>query len=406
VFVVLALIPSAASPQGNPLGGPFRVNTYTPGSQNSPAVASDSSGNFVVVWASHQQDGSQNGVFGQRFADTGAPVGPEFRVNTYTTHSQGHAAVASDSSGNFVVVWTSGLQDGSASGVFGQRYASSGTPLGPEFRVNTYTAGEQDYPGVASDPTGSVVVVWSSDGQDGSSFGVFGQRYANSGAPLGGEFPVNTYTTGGQSVPSIASDSLGNFVVVWESGQDGSGKGAFGQRYSSSGAPLGPEFRINTFTTGPQSFPAVASDSSGNFVVAWSGDGPGKYDLIFGQRYARSGAPLDSQFVVATAQTFYPRFPRATSVTSDSSGNFVVAWSDYYGVYRIYEVFARTYASSGAPISAPFLVGGGSMGGVASDSTGNAMVVWSNLGQDGSSEVFGRRYSPIFPVELMHFGVE
>ena len=47
--------------------------------------------------------------------------------------------MASDSSGNFVVVWMSDSQDGSSDGVFGQRYASSGTPLGPEFRVNTYT---------------------------------------------------------------------------------------------------------------------------------------------------------------------------------------------------------------------------------------------------------------------------
>jgi hypothetical protein len=70
------------------------------------------------------QDGSGSGVFGQRYAASGAPLGPEFRVNTYATASQSFPSVdAADSPGTFVVVWTSAYQDGSGSGVFGQRYA-------------------------------------------------------------------------------------------------------------------------------------------------------------------------------------------------------------------------------------------------------------------------------------------
>jgi len=35
------------------------------------------------------------------------------------------------------------------------------------------------------------------------------------------------------------------------------------------------------------------------------------------------------------------------------------------------------------------------------------VVVWSSQYQDGSNYgVFGQRYSPILPVELMRFGVE
>src|SRR5437870_8709772 len=88
--------------------------------------------------------------------------------------------------------------------------------------------------------------------------------------PLGSEFRVNTYTTSYQDSPRVAADSTGNFVVVWQSrGQDGSGVGVFGQRYSSSGAPQGPEFRVNTVTTDQQARPAVATDGAGNFVVVW-----------------------------------------------------------------------------------------------------------------------------------------
>ena len=64
-----------------------------------------------------------------------------------------------------------------ASALFGQRYASSGSPLGPEFQINTYVTNHQGAPTVAADGTGKFVVVWNSLLQDGSDFGVFGQRY-------------------------------------------------------------------------------------------------------------------------------------------------------------------------------------------------------------------------------------
>jgi hypothetical protein len=63
------------------------------------------------------------GVFGQRYANTGSPLGPEFRVNSYTTEAQMEPSVSADDAGNFVVVWQSYLQDGSGIGVFGQRYS-------------------------------------------------------------------------------------------------------------------------------------------------------------------------------------------------------------------------------------------------------------------------------------------
>jgi hypothetical protein len=330
---------------GGPLGPEFRVNTSTMFGQDAPSVAMDASGNFIVVWRGNVIGGGYE-VFGQRYASSGVPLGPEFRVNTYTTGQQGGGyyggavAVASGSSGDFVVVWQSQEQDGSGYGVFGQRFASSGALLGPEFRVNTYTTSDQgggDFGQgvvVASDPSGNFVVVWESDTQDGSSAGVFGQRYSSSGAPLGPEFRVNTYTTNFQGGPSVAADPSGNFVVVWQGEQqDGSGYGVFGQRFVSSGVPMGPEFRVNTYTTGEQGGGLwgaldVASDSSGNFVVVWKSSGQdGSFYGVFGQRYTSSGAPLGPEFRV---NTYTPSHQYNPSVGADSAGNFVVTWTSLY----------------------------------------------------------------------------
>ena len=66
-FMAFVFLPSAASPQGDPLGPEFRVNTYTTSYQGNPAVSSIPSGNFVVVWMSYE-DGSFGGIFGQRYS--------------------------------------------------------------------------------------------------------------------------------------------------------------------------------------------------------------------------------------------------------------------------------------------------------------------------------------------------
>jgi hypothetical protein len=97
---------------------------------------------------------------------------------------------------------------------------------------------------------------------------------------FGGEFQVNTYTPNNQTQPAIGDAANGDFVVVWTSGlglataQDGSGYGVFGQRFTSTGLKVGAEFQVNSTFTGDQgssgAFAApigVADD--GAFVVAW-----------------------------------------------------------------------------------------------------------------------------------------
>ena len=409
VLVALLLVPGLASAQGNPVGPEFQVNTYTPFVQYSPTLGADASGNFVVAWISSEQDGSGRGVFGQRYDSSGAPLGSEFRVNTYVTNHQNIASVAVDPVGNFVIGWYSHGQDGSGYGAFAQRYSVTGAPLGPEFRVNSYTPGLQVGPMVAVHPSGDFVMVWGGYGPGGTNRDVFGQRYASSGAALGPEFRVNSTTTQDQMVffRAVASDP-GGFVVVWESyAQDGSNYGIFGQRFTAAGSPLGPEFRVNTHTPDAQRYPSVAVDGSGNFVVVWEsllqdGDTFG----VFGQRFTSSGAPLGPEFRVNTATT---ASQAGASLAIDSAGNFVVVWRSLDGA--AYGSFGQRYSSSGAPLGPEFRVntyttGGNAGPAVAADPSGNFVVAWMSE-QDGSFYgVYGQRFGRIVPVGLMRFAVE
>ncbi len=64
LLVVGCLLPVWAQ---SPAGPEFQVNTFTTSYQFGPSVSSDGAGNFVVVWASRNQDGSTLGVFAHRF---------------------------------------------------------------------------------------------------------------------------------------------------------------------------------------------------------------------------------------------------------------------------------------------------------------------------------------------------
>jgi hypothetical protein len=92
-------------------------------------------GRFVITWSSSGQDGSSYGVYARRYQVDGTSAGSEFQVNTYTNHSQYHPSVAIGDDGRFVIVWSSYGQDGSSYGVYGQRFQADGTPEGTEFQI-------------------------------------------------------------------------------------------------------------------------------------------------------------------------------------------------------------------------------------------------------------------------------
>jgi len=88
-----------------------------------------------------------------------------------------------------------------------------GNDVSGEFQVNTYTSDNQYYPSTTALADGGFVVTWQSDGQDGSSYGIYAQRYDANGNTQGSEFRVNTYTSNNQSNPSITALNDGGFVL-------------------------------------------------------------------------------------------------------------------------------------------------------------------------------------------------
>jgi hypothetical protein len=313
---------------GHRIGGELQVNTFTPGYQIQPAVGVHPSGSFVVTWVS-DQIGAEHDIFAQRFDAAGARVGGEFQVNTYTPNQQRGPEVAVGAGGEFVILWSS-YGYGADTHVAGQRFDAAGNRVGGEFRVTDDTAYHR-LSAAAARPGGGFVVAWETypEAVDPSS-GIVARLFDAAGAPVAAEFPVNTHTANSQTDADLAIDAAGNFVVVWEGwAQDdapNADPGIFGQRFDSAGGRLGGEFRVNTFTTGPQDRPSVAREPGGAFVVTWRSGQDLDLTEVLGQRFSPSGTPIGPEFLVNTFTTFEQE---QGVVAALGGAEFVVAWTSY-----------------------------------------------------------------------------
>jgi hypothetical protein len=280
------------------------ANTFVAHPQSGIRVAQSPSGAYVVVWGTSGEDGDGYGVFARRYAFY-TPVGSELQVNTTTTGDQKAPSVAMGGSGGFVVVWQSGPLNAArcCTQIEAQRYDASGNALGGEFRVNTYSGLDNFSPDVGTDDVGNFVIVWTSYPY-GYAAEVNAQRFSMNGAALGDPFVVNGNTGIGASHPRVTRRS-GDFVVVWQEPSDGSGLAVVGRRYAPDGSALGETFRVNTFTTGDQSLPAISSKPNGGFVVAWESNGQdGSGEGIYAQKYCLGG-DADGSGTVDVSDVFY-----------------------------------------------------------------------------------------------------
>lgn len=390
---------------GTAVGNEFKANTTVANAQQNPAVASDASGNSVMVWASTGQDGSGYGIYGQRYDATGAAVGSEFQVNT-TTGDQAHPTVAMDAAGNFLVAWQS--PDIDNNGIVGRRYNSSGTAVSAEFAVDTNNIGDQTMPRAAMSADGLFVVVWQSTFQDGSGYSVQAKSFDASGTAQGAEFRVNTTTTGDQKAPDVVMDGAGDFTVVWQSFQDGSGFGVYARRYDSTGSPVSGEFQINTTTLGDQIDPHIAMETAGDFVVTWgSNNGDTGYG-IYAQYYQDGGGSPSGmgEFHVNTTTGGTVEKP---DVAMSATGDFTIAWQSDGQDGSGMGIYAQRYSNNGgSPLAqgAESRVNTNTSGAqdsatLAMDAFGDLTAVWESAGQDGDGYgIYGQRYEGTHEVNL------
>ena len=327
-----------------PAGLEFQVNATETGDQIYPDVAVFSDGGFVITWCSTGVDGDGYGIVAQLFDTSANKIGSEITVNSSVTGAQYSPVVTSDGQDRFVIAWVSTDTDGDGEGIFGQRFDADGTPLGGEFQVNTYTTGEQSAPTISADNAGAFAVAWQSWEQDTSDYGIYYRLYDENGNPQGNDFRVNIYTPFEQSWPDLKMVPAGDFCAVWQSSQlDGSDYGVVANLFDSAGThQLGVEFVVNSEPVDDQQYASIDSADGVTWIAVWQSrnqDSGGHG--VYAQRFDTTGAAIGVEARINAFVEGDQRFPQVAALPS---GAYLVVWDSQQVGSNDYDIVARYIA--------------------------------------------------------------
>lgn len=275
---------------GEAIGTEILVNSTLGGEQTSPSVAMGDNGIFIVSWEGAGV-GDNSGIFFRRFNNDGALATTETRVNTTTTGEQSGASISVLNGNQFVVGWQSRSQDGSDWGVYSQRYNSTALSLGSETLLNSTTEASQTAVAITANPLGGYVAAWQSQDQDGDGWGVVARAFADDGTAAGSEVLLNEATVGQQVDPAIAVAEDGQWITAWTSGvTDGSGFEVVTRTFEEDGTANTAEIAHSSDSgsgSEHQLAPSVTIDDETAWVI-WSGSGVTDREGVHGQAYTVS----------------------------------------------------------------------------------------------------------------------
>jgi len=283
----------------------LRVNSATAGEQYAGAVAMNSAGQFAVVF----NHGPTNTVYVKRYEANGVPVASEQVANSLASAVY-NLDIGIDAVGNFVTVWDQVTAAATNNiDVYARRFAANGAALAPSFRVNGFTSGLQLGAQLSMNSTGTFVITWTSFNQAAPNvWGVYGQLFNAAGVRVGSELPVSVQTSAYEEVASVAMTGTGSFTVAWNDENRPVDPTQLPQilarNFDASGVATSAPFSVSGNSTSVLTFvPRIAMDPQGNALIGWR-----KYDVgsnladVYARRYAPAGltvSPLQSGQVVS-----------------------------------------------------------------------------------------------------------
>jgi hypothetical protein len=192
--------------------------------------------------------------------------------------------------------------------------------------LNAQTAGVQLSPVIAGNGTSTTLVAaWTSSSSPPQDVMC---RLIVDGAAQDAETPCSSETAGDQTQPAAAMAPDGSFAVAWR-GPDASGSGVWLRLFAPDGSAAGPDVAVNTTTTGDQSHPALAYDTTGRLLVVFRDAGSGA-PVVRGRLFTAAGTAEGGDFTVSDEPTADVPEAARPDVAGDagrtSTGVFIVVW--------------------------------------------------------------------------------
>ena len=210
--------------------------------------------------------------------------------------------------------------------------------VGGEFLVNTATSGNQMNATITGLADGGFVIGWLDNVRKQGDGVAYAQMFDAQGAKVGDAFVVSGGVRGNQAITALDN---GGFVATWEStftglGDEGGASGDVNLRssinaqvFDASGAKVGDAFLVNTTVEGGQKDPSVAALANGGFVVSWS-DFSDPVNFVGGQVRAQAFDPSGVKIgEELVVDTEDGGGQYFPKITGLDNGGFVATWFEY-----------------------------------------------------------------------------
>jgi len=316
----------------------------------SAHIAIDGAGNWVAVWLETDVDKTERDVMVARSTDNGAtwsdPVVLQAAMTT-DTQDDSYAHIAVDGAGTWIVVWVQSETLQADRNLLVCRSTDAGVNWSaPEI---LHAVGDNFAPYVAADGSGHWVVAWASndsfgDPGIGEDYDILVVSSADHGSTWTDPAPLDINADlddGNDRFPYITTDSTGTWITVWDSlatlgSTIGTDLDILVSRSTDNGLTWTASEPLNSNAAedvGRDSGACLATDGASNWVAVWaSEDNLGgalgdEGDLnIFVSRSTDNGsnwsfpAALNANAATDLGNDFNPR------ITTDGLGRWVTVW--------------------------------------------------------------------------------
>lgn len=339
---------------GNVTNDAFLVNSYQQADQVNSDITGLEDGGFLITWQSYEQDGSDYGIYSQRYDVDGSRVGGEVRVNDYTDSAQEKPEITSLDNGGYVITWMSEGQDGSEAGVYARVYDENGNAATNEILVNNSVDLDQANPTVTTLENGSFVVSWQSNHQVANGYDIYAKIYSADGSVIKSEFVLNSVTDNEQATPNITNLSNGGFATSWVT-TDGAGVASVAVRtFDQNGKPiLTQDLAITEGNLTVGSKPEVSGLNDGSFILVWAADN-GQNSVIYASRYDQDGSAIFEEKEISSSYTSVQTEPHVVAL---EDGGYLISWTDANPGTGEASVYAQQFDENSQSVKGSFEVG-------------------------------------------------
>ncbi len=292
----------------------FMVNTLAgPASaeQNYPAIASDSSGNYLTAWMDYRN--GQADLYAQMFDKHNQRVGNNFKVNDEKILHYKPVSAIANAKGDFAVIW----MDYYYYKVFAQRIDKNGLKIGSPIDLQLQGYSNLQFSAAMNSDGSFLVSFWTGISQSHLWTRIV-DKMNNISYSLTAINDLLFYPSYSNSTRNISVNKDGNYTVVWSSNAGTPFSKIYAQVLDKNGNKIGGNFLVSSDTLTKNLYSAgIASTESGYRLFYWT-----SYFEVFYRLLKPDNSFVGAQQKINSNSWDY--------ITANSNGKnkFAIFWND------------------------------------------------------------------------------